>query len=349
MDINLSQMFPSDDPLDKPDFNMTDWINQHFPNEESLGKIDEEMDHIKAMVKRLDEEIINEVSQHSKSGVKGQAALSDAQVSVTDLFEKIKDIKEKSLEADRMIKGIQEGIGDLDVARHNITITIKALGQLNNIIMKIEQIKQMIESRQYSDVAHSLESVNELLGKFNEYKNVPKIQQLHEEVQKIKVTLRTQLFNEFQREISNLTGQEKKNLASAAKVIDTLGIRADFIHDFSQQQLGYYDMEFVKRSEAAKLEHIDRRFTWLMTLLTSFHNNYSTIFPAAWKVDEVLAEDLCFRTREGVHAVMEASKSTLDPNVMKKALKKTVTFENEIGKIFAAKAGEDVEVYKKKI
>lgn len=271
MEISLSAMFPSDDPLDRPDFNITDYINKRFPNEESLDNLDSELDNIKGMIKKLDEEIINEVSQHSKSSSKGQVALKDAKGSATELFEKIKDIKQKSLAADKMVKQITQDIGDLDTARHNVTLAIRTLTQLNNIVTKMDQIKQMVESRQYTDVPHSLATVNDLLNKFTDFKTVPKIAKLREEVEALKADLQERLFQEFLHEPTTLGVQEKKNLASAAAVIDVLGIRDQFINDFTERQLSNYDMEFSKGSEAARLEHIDKRFTWLMNLLANIN------------------------------------------------------------------------------
>ena len=37
----LAKMFPSDDPLDSVDFDVTQYINAMFPNEQSLTNLDE--------------------------------------------------------------------------------------------------------------------------------------------------------------------------------------------------------------------------------------------------------------------------------------------------------------------
>jgi vacuolar protein sorting-associated protein 53 len=37
----IASILPSDDPLEKPDFDLVEYINELFPNEQSLSNIDE--------------------------------------------------------------------------------------------------------------------------------------------------------------------------------------------------------------------------------------------------------------------------------------------------------------------
>ena len=37
----ISSILPNEDPLDKPDFDLVEYINELFPNEQSLSNIDE--------------------------------------------------------------------------------------------------------------------------------------------------------------------------------------------------------------------------------------------------------------------------------------------------------------------
>ena len=50
-------MSPSDDPLDRPDFNEVDYINQLFPNEQSLASLDGVIATYKEKMKVLDDDI----------------------------------------------------------------------------------------------------------------------------------------------------------------------------------------------------------------------------------------------------------------------------------------------------
>lgn len=47
----IAAILPSDDPLDRPDFDLVEYINELFPNEQSLSNIDEVIKKDKAKIK----------------------------------------------------------------------------------------------------------------------------------------------------------------------------------------------------------------------------------------------------------------------------------------------------------
>ena len=54
----IQDVVPSDDPFDAPDFNAVDFINQLFPNEQALQRVDQFMSKLQFRVKQLDAEIL---------------------------------------------------------------------------------------------------------------------------------------------------------------------------------------------------------------------------------------------------------------------------------------------------
>ena len=50
-DFSLLQVLPSDDPLDRPDFNPVDYINSLFPTEQSLSNIDDVVGKIRHKIR----------------------------------------------------------------------------------------------------------------------------------------------------------------------------------------------------------------------------------------------------------------------------------------------------------
>ena len=49
--MTLLQVLPSDDPLDRPDFNPVDYINSLFPTEQSLSNIDDVVGKIRHKIR----------------------------------------------------------------------------------------------------------------------------------------------------------------------------------------------------------------------------------------------------------------------------------------------------------
>jgi hypothetical protein len=47
----IAEILPSDDPLDKADFDLTEYINELFPNEQSLSNVEEIIKKNKSKIK----------------------------------------------------------------------------------------------------------------------------------------------------------------------------------------------------------------------------------------------------------------------------------------------------------
>ena len=66
--VHLGQVLPSSDPLDRHDFDVVDYINQLFPNEQSLGNIDDVISSMTERVRDIDQDIRNVVRGHTNAG-----------------------------------------------------------------------------------------------------------------------------------------------------------------------------------------------------------------------------------------------------------------------------------------
>lgn len=49
----IASILPSEDPLDKPDFDLIEYINELFPNEQSLSNIDEVINKDRSRIKYI--------------------------------------------------------------------------------------------------------------------------------------------------------------------------------------------------------------------------------------------------------------------------------------------------------
>lgn len=55
--LAIDQVLQSTDPFDRPSFNATDYINQMFPNEQSLANIDNHVQQLEISVSLIDDNI----------------------------------------------------------------------------------------------------------------------------------------------------------------------------------------------------------------------------------------------------------------------------------------------------
>jgi hypothetical protein len=345
----ISEIVPSKDPLDSPDFNYIDYINKLFPTEQSLEKLDDEIKRIKIKIQRVDEEIMSSVYKQSRAGMKGKQELERAKKSIQELFAKIKEIKSKASESEQMVQDICRDICDLDFAKKNLTTSMTALKRLHDLITMLEQLKVMAEKRQYREVGNLYEGVTQILILFNDYKEVAKIKELQSEVETLKAQLQKQIYDEFENpNLKHLDQHEIMNLSNACFVVDALGseTRREVMNRFCQKILTNYQRDFKDGTEVAKLEHTDKRYTWLVQHFFEPYDNYfSKIFPSSWRLKEFVTEEFCFLTREKISELLEQNKTLLakDIRTLTKALKKTLAFERELTKIFTQKLPEDVQ------
>ena len=77
----INEIFPSDDPLDAPDFDPVDYINEMFPTEQSLVNLDDVLSDYKCKIHVIDEDMRRIVRGQTNVGEDAAASLEEAQVS----------------------------------------------------------------------------------------------------------------------------------------------------------------------------------------------------------------------------------------------------------------------------
>ncbi|XP_057271706.1 vacuolar protein sorting-associated protein 53 homolog isoform X3 [Pezoporus wallicus] len=194
----IEQVFPSQDPLDRADFNAVEYINTLFPTEQSLANIDEVVNKIRLKIRRLDDNIRTVVRGQTNVGQDGRQALEEAQKAIQQLFGKIKDIKDKAEKSEQMVKEITRDIKQLDHAKCHLTTSITTLNHLHMLAGGVDSLEAMTRRRQYGEVANLLQGVVNVLEHFNKYMGIPQIRQLSERVKAAQNELGQQILADFE-------------------------------------------------------------------------------------------------------------------------------------------------------
>uniref|UniRef100_A0A8B9HJN5 VPS53 subunit of GARP complex n=1 Tax=Astyanax mexicanus TaxID=7994 RepID=A0A8B9HJN5_ASTMX len=196
--LAIEHVFPSQDPLDRPDFNAVEYINTLFPTEQSLANIDEVVNKIRLKIRRLDDNIRTVVRGQTNVGQDGRQALEEAQKAIQQLFGKIKDIKDKAEKSEQMVKEITRDIKQLDHAKRHLTTSITTLNHLHMLAGGVDTLEAMTRKRQYGEVANLLQGVVNVLEHFQKYMGIPQIRQLSERVKAAQSELGTQILADFE-------------------------------------------------------------------------------------------------------------------------------------------------------
>lgn len=137
----IASILPSDDPLDRPDFDVIEYINELFPNEQSLSNLDDVISKDRSRIRRIDNDIRAIIHNQTDSAENGKASLEDAQKAIVHLFSQIKDIKIKAEKSEEMVKEITRDIKQLDVAKKNLTQSITTLNHLSILVEGVENLE----------------------------------------------------------------------------------------------------------------------------------------------------------------------------------------------------------------
>uniref|UniRef100_A0A1L8DW08 Vacuolar protein sorting-associated protein 53 homolog n=1 Tax=Nyssomyia neivai TaxID=330878 RepID=A0A1L8DW08_9DIPT len=327
-------------PLDQPDFNPTDYINQLFPNEQSLSNIDDVIAKMECEVGVIDDNIRSVVRGQTNTGQDGKKALEDAQRTIMQLSSQITEIKTRAEKTEDMVKEITRDIKQLDSAKKNLTSAITTLNHLHMLVGGVESLTKLAEKRLYGEVLNPLQAITEVNHHFQQYSEVAHIKTLSDKVAQIHAELATQITEDFRNVFTpgqqNVVKMSLSQLADACKVVSVLEpkVKRDLLRWFITLQLQEYVQLFHENQDIAWLDKIDKRYAWIKRHLLDFEDKFGKIFPIDWEVSERITVHFCQMTHEQLSKLMARRRMEIDVKLLLYAIGKTTAFEALLAKRF---------------
>ncbi|KAG8451759.1 hypothetical protein GDO86_003814 [Hymenochirus boettgeri] len=337
----IEQVFPSQDPLDRSDFNAVEYINTLFPTEQSLANIDDVVSKIRLRIRHLDDSIRTVVRGQTNVGQDGRQALEEAQKAIQQLFGKIKDIKDKAEKSEQMVKEITRDIKQLDHAKRHLTTSITTLNHLHMLAGGVDSLEAMTRKRQYGEVANLLQGVVNVLEHFQKYMGIPQIRQLSERVKAAQTELGQQILADFEEAFpsqgAKRPGGPSNVLRDACLVANVLDsrIKQEIIKKFIKQHLSEYLVLFQENQDVAWLDKIDRRYAWIKRQLVDYEEKYGRMFPMDWSMTERIAVEFCHITRNDLSKIMRTRAKEIEVKLLLFAIQRTTNFEGLLAKRFS--------------
>lgn len=271
------------------------------------------------------------------------ARMQSAKEELAQLFRKIETVRTRAIETEQTITSMTADIKRLDGTKRNLTLSMTALKRLQMLTTAYEQLRGLAKSRQYRECASLLQAVLQLMRHFNSYRSIDQIATLSRNVAELQRELLEQVCEDF--EIAFAKGEvasRRSTLNEACLVMDALGdnARARLVTWYVNTQLREYRQVFRGNDEAGSLDNIGRRYSWFKRMLKTYEDEHAAIFPAQWRVNEVLANAFCEGTRDDFKGILERSMrrpegGKIDVNLLLSCLQETMDFEHSLEKRFA--------------
>ena len=193
-----------------------------------MTKLNSYSEELKTHIDTLDEQILQTVfsasgyltrwvRDQSEIGRSAETDVADAKQTISDLFGRIIEIKEKAAQSEEMVQVIckwellrritTRNISKLDAAKRNLTESLNALARLQMFLSSLDAAEALKGTHQYIKASRSMAAVMQLSRFFDKYKDIEtvslfpsshaKIQTLLHRVEILRDAFCTTIFTDF--------------------------------------------------------------------------------------------------------------------------------------------------------
>ncbi|KAF9886839.1 Vacuolar protein sorting-associated protein 53 [Aspergillus nanangensis] len=339
------------DPLDAADYDPIDHLNAIFSHPSTLSSVS----HVSYSLREYEDELDNDISALVEDQVTSNAEsverIQAAKADLTDLFKKIDDVRDRASKTELAITEMTADIKQLDNAKQNLTQSMTALKRLQMLTTAYDQLRALGRTRQYRDCAQLLQAVIQLMAHFKSYRSIDQIALLSRNVADIQRELLEQVCEDFELAFARAEVSAKRSMLSeGCLVMDALGehARSRLVTWYCNFQLREYRQVFRNNEEAGSLDNISRRYSWFRRILKIYDEEYAVVFPAAWKVNEILANVFCEGTRDDFKGILSRSVrngQTIDVNLLLSCLQETLDFEHSLERRFVSPSRQSTDTF----
>lgn len=326
------------------DYDPIEHLNAIFSHPSTLSAVHTTVEPLQQYQDDLDSDISSLVTAQTTSDGDSVRRMQDAKAELAELFSKIEGVRERALQTERTITEMTADIKKLDSTKKNLTLSMTALKRLQMLTTAYEQLRGLIQTKQYRECAHLLQAVMQLMAHFKSYRSIDQIAALSRNVAEIQRELLEQICEDFEVTFAKGEVQQRKGmLAEACQVMDALGdhARSRLITWYCNTQLREYRQVFRGNDEAGSLDNISRRYSWFNRMLKTYDAEHAALFPPHWRVNEMLANAFCESTRDDYRGILQRSMRRADGqppdvNLLLSCLQETLDFEHSLERKFSS-------------
>ena len=324
----LQDVCPSDDPVDRPDFDPVAYLNERFPDDASLKSLPTFYEEVKTKLHRAETDLLDTVKTQATTATEAAQDLTDAQTAVLKLHGRVTEIKTKASESEERVRNLCFHIRQLDAAKTNLSESVKTLKKLHLWMLQIQRLQDAFEKRNFTDCRVLLADALSHSAYFERFKDVPKIKELRERVANTCKQLGWHIQNLFVVE----SAVPDDTLREACLAADVMGpeVWKAIVQKFVKKELEVYTLKFKRGTEDAKFEKTERRYVHIRTLLDRDEAMIDYVFPPRWCVLQEVCLEFCLRTKPELTFALRESAGNIDVAVLIYILQKTIEIEKDL-------------------
>ncbi|KII71356.1 Vacuolar protein sorting-associated protein 53 [Thelohanellus kitauei] len=308
------------------------YINSRFPDEESLVKIDFEIEKVESEIKKIDADLADQLETICGSQDISVDKINDTISNLCNLVNKIEVLNTQAKENGDTVVEITKDIRKLENAKKNISSCISILHHFQLFSDGICDLRDCLEKVDFKRLYQVLQSLVAFREIFIDLEDVPQITELLDQFENIKGEIKSVIMLKFEESCYSEDHQTDVNHQSmsyitlmADKIFD---LRNQFIGLFVNKLIDEYMADFVNNEGNSRIEHIELRYSWLKGRLAVYDELYNLWFPYSWEVDYKLSETFCIVTSKNLDEIITSGISEIDPRLFLVSLQRSINFED---------------------
>ncbi|KAK9454895.1 Vps53-like protein [Dipodascopsis uninucleata] len=329
------------DPLDQGEYDPLIHLNEIFSYPESITSLSKVRSHVGHYHRALENKI-NELVAAQEAAEPSVQRVARAHSELLDIFSHIETVRERAVTAEDVITSMTSDIRKLDDTKRNLTLSMTMLKRLQMLTTAYEQLLIFNRNRKYKEAAQLLEAVIELVSYFRSYRSISQIAVLSRNIADLQRSMADQVMGDFESALDGrqpeLLDERSSILREGCTVIEALGesYKQRLITWYCNIQLREYKNIFRGSDEAASLDNISRRYSYLRRMLTSLESRVSQLFPQSWEILEAICRQFCENTKEDYKMLLSRTGKALNVDLLLRALEETMEFEQFLENKFSS-------------
>ncbi len=204
-------------------FDPISFINDRFPDEESLINLDAIINELKSEINQLDEEILEGINEHAMLNSQMKDEIANTKMLTTNIVSEIKSIKSKAIESESLVHEMCKDIKLLDTAKFNLTHSINTLRKFSDLMLSLDNLGQFCAERNYKEAVNCLKAVDDLAMYFKDYEEIKQVKELLADKEDILTKVRMQIKDDFSLFFKGLSNLDLNALKEGCHLVEIIG------------------------------------------------------------------------------------------------------------------------------